>query len=95
METKPNTKMFTTTAILFIKMYNNPDYNLSTLAFKTNITYSHVNKIMKELQKQQLLNMKIIGRANKIVFTTKGTILAELLKHISKLKHLDEVVNLD
>ena len=57
----------------------------SNLAKKTDCTYSHVVKVLQEMQRYGLVNFEKQGRLKLLSLTKKGSDVAE---HINQLKNL-------
>jgi DNA-binding MarR family transcriptional regulator len=57
----------------------------STIAKRTDCTYSHVIKILKYFEKYNLIKGQKKGRLRLLELTDKGRILAEKLRDISNL----------
>ncbi|HLC85583.1 MAG TPA: winged helix DNA-binding protein, partial [Candidatus Nanoarchaeia archaeon] len=57
----------------------------SSLAKQIDCTYSHVVKILQELEKEGLVNFDKQGRLKLLTLTKKGTDVAD---HISRIKQL-------
>ena len=57
----------------------------SSLAKNIDCTYSHVVKILQEMQKSGLINFDKQGRLKLLTLTKKGTEVAE---HIERIKNL-------
>ncbi|MBU0459398.1 MAG: winged helix DNA-binding protein [Nanoarchaeota archaeon] len=55
----------------------------SVLAKQIDCTYSHVVKILQEMQKAELINFKKEGRLKLLELTKKGT---DIATHIEKIK---------
>jgi len=59
--------------------------NLSTLQIKTNTTYSHVSKLINEMQKAGLVESIVKGRVRLIGLTERGKMLAQKCRELLEL----------
>lgn len=71
--------------ILLVLMRGEGEKYGSFLAKKTDSTYSHVVKILKELKNMGLIEFEKKGRTKQIKLTQKGR---EVGEHIKKIKEL-------
>ena len=60
-------------------------YNVERNAIRLKVSYSALFRQLTELQKLGLLEMKKVGRENKIKFTERGRKLAILFKQIDAI----------
>ena len=73
-------------ALLLISLLNsNGNVYASTLAKQIDCTYSHVVKILQEMEKAKLIQFNKTGRLKLLKLTGKGTEVAE---HIEKVRQL-------
>ena len=54
----------------------------SSVAKKIDCTYSHVVKILQEMEKANLVNFKKMGRLKLLTLTSKGTAVADLVEQV-------------
>ena len=70
-----------------------PSESKKTISFiskKTDLTYSHAIKIIKLLEKNELISSQLTGRNRELTLTKKGYIFAQELKNVySKLEGLE------
>jgi DNA-binding MarR family transcriptional regulator len=69
-----------TEMLLFLLEQNKETY-ASLLAKHVDCTYSHVVKVLKDMQQADLVKFKKNGRVKYIVLTKKGETLAEHIKN--------------
>lgn len=67
-----------------ISIYNTKGCYSSLLAKKTNITYSHIVKILQSLEKINIITMEKEGRRKQIFLTPKGENLAKRLLEVKE-----------
>ena len=86
-----NTKIFNVffrekPAMMLVELKNS-DANVyaSVLAKQIDCTYSHVVKILQEMQKAELINFKKEGRLKLLELTKKGKTIAENIESIKTL----------
>lgn len=73
-------------ALLLISLLNsNGNVYASTLAKQIDCTYSHVVKILQEMEKAKLISFNKTGRLKLLTLTKKGSEVAE---HIDKVRQL-------
>ncbi len=73
-------------ALMLISLHNaKSQVYASSLAKQIDCTYSHVVKILQELEKEGLVNFDKQGRLKLLTLTKKGTDVAD---HISRIKQL-------
>lgn len=62
----------------------------SEIAKKTDLSYSHVIKVLKKMIKEDIIAKEKSGRTQKITFSVKGSIIARRFKEIyGKLGYLE------
>ena len=72
-------------AMMLIELKNaKADVYASSLAKKVDCTYSHVVKILQEMEKSELINFDKQGRLKLLNLTKKGTDVAE---HIERVRN--------
>ncbi|MFH1133070.1 MAG: winged helix DNA-binding protein [Nanoarchaeota archaeon] len=71
-------------AMMLVNLYNaKGEMYASSLAKSIDCTYSHVVKILQEMEKAGLINFNKQGRLKLLTLTKKGTDIAE---HIEKIR---------
>lgn len=71
-------------AMMLVELKNaNANVYASVLAKHIDCTYSHVVKILQEMQKAELINFKKEGRLKLLELTKKGT---EIATHIESIR---------
>ena len=70
-------------AMMLVELKNaTTDVYASVLAKQIDCTYSHVVKILQEMQKAELINFRKDGRLKLLELTKKGTDIASSIEHI-------------
>ena len=70
-------------AMMLVELKNaDSDVYASVLAKQIDCTYSHVVKILQEMQKADLINFKKEGRLKLLELTRKGEEIASHIQHI-------------
>ncbi len=70
-------------AMMLVHLKNNKnDVYASSLAKKIDCTYSHVVKILQEMEKSALVNFEKTGRLKLLTLTKKGEEMAEKIDSI-------------
>ena len=73
-------------ALMLISLHNaKSQVYASSLAKQIDCTYSHVVKILQEMQKAELINFKKEGRLKLLELTKKGKTIAENIESIKTL----------
>ena len=73
-------------ALLLLNLKNSKEnIYASTVAKTIDCTYSHVVKILQEMERAKLVSFNKQGRLKLITLTKKGTEIAE---HIERIRHL-------
>ena len=73
-------------AMMLVELKNaNSQVYASVLAKQIDCTYSHVVKILQEMQKANLINFKKVGRLKLLELTKKGTDIAQNIEGIKTL----------
>jgi len=73
-------------AMMLIELKNaKGEIYASSLAKKIDCTYSHVVKILQEMEKADIVNFNKQGRLKLLTLTKKGSEIADL---ITKIKHM-------
>lgn len=73
-------------AMMLITLYNSDgEAYASNIAKQIDCTYSHVVKILKELEKANIINFEKQGRLKLLTLTKKGQ---DLASHLDKVKSL-------
>ena len=73
-------------AMMLVTLLNKThDIYASSLAKIVDCTYSHVVKVLQEMNKAGLINFEKQGRLKVLTLTSKGE---EVAKHIDSVKHL-------
>jgi len=65
-------------------LFRNEGSNMSRMAVKLDITYTHVSHIIKELCNKKMVIKKMSGRQSILTLTNKGRIVAECCYVINK-----------
>ena len=73
-------------ALMLVELKNyGAEVYASVLAKQIDCTYSHVVKILQEMQKAELINFKKEGRLKLLELTKKGKTIAENIESIKTL----------
>lgn len=68
-----------------ITSFNKKKINCSLLSKKSNCTYSHTCKMLKEMNEANLINFERNGREKNVMLTKKGYKLASFLGSIKRM----------
>lgn len=73
-------------ALLLLQLYkSNSDIYASTVAKLIDCTYSHVVKILQEMEKAKLVSFTKKGRLKLLTLTKKGTEVAENIERVRQM----------
>jgi len=73
-------------AMMLVELKNaKADVYASSLAKQIDCTYSHVVKILQEMEKESLINFDKQGRLKLLTLTKKGSDVADRIDHIRSL----------